>query len=115
MSVKFTVTEVSPVSSANILGTLSAGSPPTGGTSQISIVETTAAGVVLSPATYTVTVPANTFTFTAGIGSSLAATQTDVSASGISSPPNVNPPFTVVNPAPPQPGPIEFTVTGINP
>ena len=99
-----------------MLGTLATGSPPAGGTSQISIVETPAGSTTpMSPAVYTVTAPASSFTFTSGIGSTLVATQTDVSASGISSPPVVNPPYIVNNPAPPAPGLITFAVESINP
>ncbi len=115
MSVLFSVTKVLNVPTANVTGTLSAGSPPPGGSSQISIVETLADGTVLSAATYNVASPANSFSFTAGIGSKLDATQVDVNAAGISSPPTVTPTFTVTNPAPPAPGPISFEVTGINP
>ncbi len=115
MSVTFTITKVSNMPTANILGTLSAGSPPAGGKSSISVVETAADGTVLSPAVYAVAAPATTFAFTAGIGSKLDATQTDFSAGGIASPPTVTPTFLVVNPAPPAPGPITFSVAGINP
>jgi hypothetical protein len=102
-----------PVPQVNLLGTLASGSPPSGGTSQISIVETTSSGVVNPAQPVTVTSPATTFPFVAGAGSTLIATQIDVDSSGNQSPPNINPPYLVPTPGtvgPPQPGNIVFSV-----
>lgn len=118
MSVTFTVLKVHPMATASIKGTLSAGSPPAGGRSEISIVETMSDGTVLSAASYVVNNPNNSFTFTAGVGSALVATQVDFSAVGVASTPTVNPPYLVVDPtppAPPAPGPLTLEVLSVSP
>jgi hypothetical protein len=109
----FTITKVLDMPTAQVTGTLASGSPPAGGSSSISIIETPAGGTPLAPAVYTVASPTNSFSFTAGVGSTLVATQTDTNAAGIAGPPTVNPPFPVSNPAPPAPGLITFAVTSV--
>lgn len=94
--------------------------PPTGiVSSQVSVVETLADGTALAPASYTfdytVATPVLSQTFTAGLGSTLVATQVDTNKAGFTSPPTVNPPFPVSNPAPAAPAPLTLEVVGINP
>ena len=87
--------------------------------SKVTVTETLASGQALTPTDYTLdgtTTPPWTANFTAGLGSTLNATQVDVDASGVSSPPATVPPFVVAAPALPAPtgdAVVGFSVAGV--
>lgn len=83
--------------------------PPTGGSSVVTVVETKPDGSIVDPVSYTLTGSVTTFEFAPTFGSSYAATQYNVSASGFRSETVATPAFVANDPTPAAPsGPIVF-------
>lgn len=120
MPVEFSFSRSLNVPSAVVTGTIK--SPQAGVVkSVVTVTETLADGTALTPTAVELsaaTTPPWAVSFTAGLGSTLTASQVDVNAGGFQSPPAAIAPFVVTNPAPAAPAGdalASFAVTGINP